>query len=144
MFLIQLRQENTREGIEVFRKCNPNPKKKRVGDCTIRALAIATDQDWERVFAGLAVKAFEDYDMPSANNVWEEYVRSKGYVKKLLPDTCPRCYTVEDFAADHQRGTYILAIGDHVVCVKDGDWCDTWDSGDEVPVYYWEKRKENE
>ena len=45
-----------------------------------------------------------------------------------------------DFAAEHPDGTYILALATHVVCVRDGDWLDTWDSGDETPLYYWEKR----
>ena len=26
-----------------------------------------------------------------------------------------------------------------VVALIDGDWWDAWDSGDEVPVYYWQK-----
>ena len=26
---------------------NPNPRRNRVGDCAIRAIAKATDQDWE-------------------------------------------------------------------------------------------------
>ena len=36
-------------------------------------------------------------------------------------------------------GTYILAMATHVVAVVDGDWLDTWDSGDETPLYYWQK-----
>ena len=43
------------------------------------------------------------------------------------------------FAKDHSDGTYILAMATHVVCVLNGDWLDTWDSGDEVPLYYWQK-----
>ena len=44
-----------------------------------------------------------------------------------------------DFAAEHPSGTYILALSGHVVCVMDGDYYDTWDSGGEVPLYYWRK-----
>ena len=47
--------------------------------------------------------------------------------------------TVEEFCRDHPQGTYILAIDGHVVCAVDGDYLDTWDSGEEVPMYYWEK-----
>ena len=32
-----------------------------------------------------------------------------------------------------------MAMATHVVCVQNGDWLDTWDSGDEVPLYYWQK-----
>jgi len=37
------------------------------------------------------------------------------------------------------RMTHILALSGHVVCVMDGDYYDTWDSGGEVPLYYWRK-----
>jgi hypothetical protein len=28
-----------------------------------------------------------------------------------------------------------------VVCVENGCYHDTWDSGDELPVYYWERKE---
>jgi hypothetical protein len=34
---------------------------------------------------------------------------------------------------------YVLGIGDHVVCAVNGDWYDAWDSGAEIPAYYWER-----
>lgn len=39
--------------------------------------------------------------------------------------------------ASASAGTYILALSGHVVTVVDGDWYDTWDSGGEIPIYYW-------
>ena len=27
----------------------------------------------------------------------------------------------------------------HVVCVEDGKYFDSWDSGNEIPLFYWEK-----
>ena len=56
-------------------------------------------------------------------------------------DECPDCYTVADFAAEHPSGTYILSLSGHVVCVMDGDYYDTWDSGGEIPLYYWCKEE---
>ena len=37
---------------------NPNPRRNRVGDCAIRAIAKATDQDWEMAYTGLYVKGY--------------------------------------------------------------------------------------
>ena len=37
---------------------NPNPRRNRVGDCAIRAVAKATDQDWEMAYTGLYVKGY--------------------------------------------------------------------------------------
>ncbi len=118
---------------------NPNPAQKSVGDCTVRAISKALDQSWEQTFSGLCLQGFCMGDMPSANHIWGAYLRQKGFSRRLIPDQCPDCYTVADFAAEHSSGTYILAISGHVVCVRDGDWYDTWDSGGTVPVYYWER-----
>jgi hypothetical protein len=78
-------------------------------------------------------------DMPSANYVWGAYLYKHGYRRKLIEQSERYIYTVNDFCADHPTGTYILCIDSHVVTVQDGKYFDTWDSGNEIPVYYWEK-----
>lgn len=118
---------------------NPNPAGKRVGDCVIRAICKATGQDWETVFSGIMVKACMLSDMPSANYVWGAYLKEKGYRRHMIDDHTQNIYTVADFCTEHQQGTYILCIDGHVVCVQDGHIYDTWDSGGEIPIYYWEK-----
>lgn len=120
---------------------NANPSNNRTTDCVIRAISFVCDQDWETTFMHLAVECIIYHDMPEANYIWAGYLKSRGFKQHLLPDTCPVCYTVRDFCRDYPVGTYLLAIGDHVVAVKDGDYYDIWDSGDEVPVYYWRKEQ---
>lgn len=80
-------------------------------------------------------------DMPSANHVWGAYLRRCGFVRQIVPNECPDCYTVADFCRDHPEGLFVLAISGHVVAVEDGDWWDTWDSGNEIPVYYWMRKE---
>lgn len=123
----------------MYRELNLNPEHKRVGDCTVRAIAAATLKQWETVYADLAVEGLLLHDMPTANYVWGHYLRRCGWNRSAIPNNCPDCYTVADFAAEHPDGTYILALSTHVVAVVDGDWLDTWDSGDETPLYYWQK-----
>lgn len=119
---------------------NANPSAMRVGDCTVRAIAKATGKSWEDTYIGMSVEGLRLCDMPSANHVWGAYLRTQGFTRRSLPNNCPDCYTVSTFALDFPRGTYVLALASHVVCVIDGDWYDTWDSGDETPLYYWERR----
>lgn len=121
---------------------NPNPTGKNVGDCTVRALSKGLGREWEEIYTALALQGFLMGDLPSANAVWGAYLRRKGWTRHIIPDTCPECYTVADFAAEHPRGTYILALSGHVVCVSEGDIWDSWDSSGEVPLYYWERSEQ--
>lgn len=120
---------------------NLNPENKIVGDCTVRAISLAMDQDWTDTYADLTMVGRFLYDMPSSNSVWGEYLLLNGFRRHIIPNACPACYSVRQFARDYPVGTFILATGSHVVTVIDGNYYDTWDSGDEIPIYYW--RKEN-
>lgn len=123
-----------------FLSVNPNPFHARVGDCVIRAICLATNQKWTEVYTALAAYGYMMGDMPSSNAVWGLYLKDKGFKRGAVPDSCPEdCYTVRDFCRDFPRGTFILGTGSHVICVKNGDYLDTWDSGDEIPVYYWKR-----
>lgn len=118
---------------------NPNPHVSTYEDCVIRALCKVTGKDWYQVRVELFLMSlhmgYYDWD----NHVWGKYLKRLGFVQRLLPNTCPDCFTVRDFCRAFPHGTYLLAIGDHVVTAQEGDYFDTWDSGDEVPMYYWSR-----
>lgn len=79
-------------------------------------------------------------DMPSSNSVWGAYLYRHGFRRDIILNSCPDCYTVIDFCMDHPYGLYILATGTHVVAVENGNYYDSWDSGDEIPIYYWQRK----
>ena len=118
---------------------NPNPAGKFVGDCVIRAISKATGQSWEKTYIGIVEKGLNMRDMPSANRVWAAYLKDLGFNKYIIPNTCPECYSIRDFAYENPNGVFILGTGTHVVCVCDGNYYDTWDSGDETPIYFLKK-----
>ena len=122
-----------------WQTCNLNPFGKHVGDCVVRALSLALDQDWDTTYLELMSQGFSMKDMPSSNAVWGQYLKNKGFKRHIIPDECPDCYTISEFCADNPQGIYILGTGTHVVTVKDGSYYDTWDSGREIPLYYFEK-----
>lgn len=119
---------------------NPNPQKLSVGDCTIRAISRVLNLSWKRTYLHLALQGFLMFDMPSANRVWGQFLKSKGFQKFQIPDTCPDCYSIRDFCYDYPQGTYVVGTGEHVVAVIDGNYYDSWDSGNEIPIYYFQRR----
>lgn len=118
---------------------NPNPLGLSVGDCTVRAISKVTGLSWQETYLYLLIQGYMMSDMPSANRVWGELLKSFSFKRQLLPDTCPDCYTIRDFCRDNPIGTYLLGTGEHVVAVIDGNYYDSWDSGNEIPIYFFER-----
>lgn len=91
------------------------------------------------MYIRLCLQGFIMCDMPSANHVWGTYLRENGFERHLIPDDELEVYTVRDFCKDHPYGIYVLSLSSHVLTVIDGNYYDSWDSGEEIPIYYWRK-----
>lgn len=118
---------------------NNNPAGRVVGDCAVRAVSVALNTDWETAYDLIASAGYDMADMPSSDGVWGAVLRQNGFYRHNVPNKCPDCYTAEDFAQDHPRGVYVLGFGGHVATIRDGVIYDSWDSSNEIPVYYWSK-----
>jgi len=124
----------------MFRYYNPNPVGRvSVGDCAVRALTKVLEVDWEKAYAMLVANGFEMGDMPSSNAVIGSVLRQHGFYRENLPPTCPECFTIKDFCHKNPLGTYLVGTGNHVVAVVNGEYYDTWESGDETVLYFWTK-----
>ena len=121
---------------------NKNPMGRSVGDCTVRAISTATNSGWMETYLDLCLFGLLMADMPSANAITAAYLKKKGFQRKNIPETCPDYYSVKDFCKDHKDGIFVLGTGSHMVAVINGDYYDAWDSGDELPVYYFEKMED--
>lgn len=126
----------------MWQEYNPNPVNARVGDCAVRAVAKALNTDWETAYLLIAMNGFQMGDIMSSNNVWGSVLRQNDFYRHILDNNCPDCYTVKDFCREHPKGVYVVGTPNHVVAVIDGDYFDTWDSGNEIPFYYWSKENE--
>lgn len=126
----------------MWKEFNNNPVGRKVGDCAVRAISAALGVTWETAYAMIAVNGFAMGDMPSSNSVWGAVLRQNGFSRMAIPDTCPDCYTFEDFARDNPEGVFVLGTGSHVATVKNGTLFDSWDSRNEVPQYVWYKPNE--
>lgn len=118
-------------------KFNNNPAGRNVGDCSVRATSLALDTDWEQAYKILADSGFAMCDMPSSNGVWGAVLRQHGFYRHAIPNTCPDCYSAEEFACDNPNGIYVLGFGTHVATIIDGNLYDSWDSSKEIPQYFW-------
>lgn len=117
---------------------NPNPLRKSVGDCVVRALCKALGKEWGQIYADLCVKGYEMCDLPSSNAVWFAYLRDNGFQKHIIDSYT----TFEQFAETHTEGLYIIGTGTHVVCVEDGGIIfDSWDSRNETAIFYFDRRE---
>lgn len=120
---------------------NPHPSKRRIGDCVIRALTKALNKSWKDVYLELSLEGYLRCDLPNADIVWGKYLLKKGFCRSLIPDDGFGDYTIEDFCIDHPKGTYVLGTGSHVVTVIDSCYYDSWDSGRETIIYYFERQE---
>lgn len=112
---------------------NKNPLNRNVGDCTVRAISTALDQDWDTTYWGLCLEGYLLKDMPSSNEVWRKYLSRFGLERRPAPPHT----TVNEFSRTHPRGVYLLGLNSHVVCIIGGTLYDTWDSGEKEVLYYW-------
>ena len=116
---------------------NPNPKSKQVPDCVIRAISIVFGVDWYSIYDALCRIGRMDCNMPSADSVWGHFLSSEGCYPFLLSDICPKCTTVKMFCEFYPIGRYIIGTGSHAIAVIDGNYYDSWDSGNEIPSFFW-------
>lgn len=123
-----------------FEYFNPNPVAAREEDCAVRAVSAALDIDWEGAFDLIADNAKAMGSMMHRDAAWGSVLRQHGFYRAIIPNSCPNCYTAEDFCIDNPDGVFVLGFGTHTACVKDGVLLDTWDSLDEVPIYVWYRK----
>ena len=130
-----------------WRKYNPNPKSRNIGDCTLRSYCAAFGITWEQAFdiaSNVAKKNSSMIQYVSDKVLTEEFkcIVDENYNKKKVKSKDR--ITVNNFAMTHPYGTYILHVRTHQVTVKDGEYWDSWDSGDKkVDTVYIPPKKIN-
>ena len=127
--------------MNLYRYLNMNPEFHDEPDCTIRAICLLLNKDWETIYWGVCTEGAKQKRMPVTDSVWGEYLIKNNCKRYRVPDYCPHCYTVADFAFEHPVGCFLVKVNEHVVAVVDGYYYDTWDSGNEIVLFYWRKEK---
>ncbi len=133
-------------GNKRWHEFNPNPKSRNIGDCTLRSYCAAFGISWDKAFDIASKVAKENSSMiqyvsdkvlTEEFNCWvdENYNKKKVKGKDRI--------TVNEFAMSHPYGTYILHVRQHQVTVINGEYWDSWDSGEKKidTVYNVPKKK---
>lgn len=114
----------------------PNPCKRSVGDCAVRAISKALGISWKRAYSLLAEEGYSVCDMPSSDAVWGAVLRRHGFKKRMITKDG---YTAHDFCLDHpDSGVCVLAYGGHVATAISGFVYDSWNSTHSTIQYYYE------
>lgn len=111
-----------------FEYYNANPRGRRVNDCTVRAISLATGKSWDETYARLSSYAQAQAIMLDETE----------YIDELLERTYEKIcgckdkikITVGQFADKHPEGTYLITMNGHITCCIDGCIYDTFNPKD--------------
>ena len=123
-----------------FIEYNNNTKNKKTGDCVIRAIAFATNTEWETTYKDLADLGIKKGLMLNDPKNWRAYLKKLGYDAKKMPKKFNnKRYSLEEFCdriAEEDK-TYIVKIASHLTVVKDKNLYDTWNCSRKYVGNYW-------
>lgn len=137
-----------------WKKYNPNPEQKNTGDCSIRSYCGAFGLTWDAAYDIASKIAKSMSELPDSNrvcdaiitqhfgmHVMEEEVKNEHHEDLVDNDEKPKKQkktkkkkvakmTINEFAMTHPFGTYIVVSPHHQTAVVNGEYLDSWDSGD--------------
>ena len=123
-----------------YEEYNANPFGRKTGDCVIRAVCTALDEDWKDTYKGMFDVAVEEGYAVSCRENYERYLKRKGIVKQKMPKRFDRTrYTVEEFIDELAKpnAIYIVSIANHLACIKNKVLYDTWNCRRKSVGNYW-------
>ena len=128
-----------------FHYHNQNPKNRITGDCTFRAISLATGLPYNQVVMDMAkIQCETGYALNDKKGI-ERYLESIGWKKCKQPRKFDGTkYTGEEWCIEIQKANLNYPIianigGHHIVCIKDGKVWDIWDSTDGCIGNFWVK-----
>ena len=120
-----------------YQYTNPHPKKsKKMGDCTIRAISIATGKSWLEVYDELASIGRELLAPQNDMTVINYYMERIG--TKIPVKVDGKRLTAYDLCQLRGSKTYIIRTAGHLACVKNKKLRDTWDSSHKSGYIVWQ------
>ena len=105
---------------------NANPLGRKVSDCAVRAISLATEQTWDDTYIMLS-----EYGRQQGITFSEvEFIND--FLSERYERYCPprKTETVGDFVNLNLPGRWLITMRGHITCVIDGILYDTFDCSD--------------
>lgn len=130
-----------KEHWEIYQPNPTEPKfKSTKGDCAIRCISAALNVDWRTAFDILAQAARDIYSSMGWPDSIDKVLTERGFekhaVKREKGSVAP---TPNKMAEMYPDKVIVCRVSNHFVCVRDGKYWDTWQSGNKTIYTYWMK-----
>lgn len=127
-----------------FRKVNKNPKGKKTGDCTTRAIANVLNISWEQAIREQCEFAISTSCSFTSNEVIDGIMNKYGYRKMKQPRKIDnkkfKVVEMDTILTKQQMAEGVLInVANHTTCIKDDDIQDIWNCGYKTVCNYWVK-----
>lgn len=115
-----------------FVKKNVNPKNRKTGDCSTRALVGTLGITYDDALQMQMKWALKKYYDPTSKQVMEQVLKEFGYVKMKQPRKPDgrkyKVYELDEILTPWQMEDGVLVtVANHHTCIVDGAVQDTWD-----------------
>lgn len=118
-----------------FIEFNANPLGRRVGDDAIRALAVAFDMTWYDVYDEFCAIGRKNAEFGYTTKCISEFLKKRK--TEEIEGDCHRWKTAKEFAAAHEKGSYVLLVGIDMSVMVDGCIYDTSDCTEDFVSKAW-------
>ena len=101
----------------MYQYYNNNPLGRHVNDCSVRAIALATDESWDNTY-----------------KILSDYARHQGITFSEIEfiDENSSLFTLKDFLSLSLKGRWLITMANHITCAIDGVCYDTFDPSDRL------------
>lgn len=115
-----------------FMEVNVNPKKRKTGDCSTRALVGTLGINYDEALKLQFEESLKCYYDPTSKQVMERVLKRFGYVKMKQPRKADNtkyqvCEMDKILTPKQMEQGVLITIANHHTCIVRGVVCDLWD-----------------
>ena len=110
-----------------FIRYNANPKDWKIGDCVVRACAVANQITWEEAYEELCNIGKKKCRMPNDDCTIEAFLKENGFITmKQEKDVNGNWLDVEQLIEAHPDDILVIRVAHHLTVSIKGVLIDTW------------------